>query len=183
MKRIVRLVSLALVLALCAALLTGCGPFKRIDDNEEEIQFVADGGTITFPEGFSPVGKRNSVETVRMDSTLCAAFTQISVSSRSTDYFYPGSDTLTVVAQGDAGGSMLKSFRVNLWKRTDTGTEWVDTLYFRTDNTVGTGTFTGLDTNSRYRISVAFSGATTSCTGSFNVSPIVLDTSSSAEGE
>ena len=175
MKRIVRLVSLALALTMCAALLTGCGPFKRIDDSEEEIKFVADGGTITFPEGFSPVGRRNSVETVMMDSTLCAAFTQISVSSRSTDYFYPGSDTLTVVAQGDAGGSMLKSFRVNLWKRTDTGTEWVDTLYFRTDNTVGTGTFTGLDTNSRYRLSVAYDGSTTSCTGSLNASPVSPD--------
>lgn len=172
MKPIVRLASLALALAMCTAVLTGCGPFRRIDDREEEIPFVADGGTIAFPEGFSPVGKRNSVETVQMDSTLCAAFTQISVSSRSTDYFYPGSDTLTVVAQGDAGGSMLKSFRVNLWKRTDTGTEWVDTLYFRTDNTVGTGTFTGLDVNTKYRLSVAYDGSTTSCTGSLNANPV-----------
>ena len=42
------------------------------------------------------------------------------------------------------------------------------------DGETATGTFTGLDVNSKYRISVAFSGATTSCTGSFNVGPLQL---------
>lgn len=183
MKRSIRAAAAALTACLMLGMFSGCGLIKRLDDTQDEASFsyCEAGGTVSFPEGFSPTGSKNTLETVMLDSTLCGSFTQVPA-SKSTAYFYPASDTLTVTANGTTDG-ILEQFRINLWRRTESGTEWVQTLYFRTDGETATGTFTGLDTNSRYRISVAFSGATTSCTGSFNVSPIVLDTSSSAEGE
>lgn len=172
MKGFVRAAALLLCICFAVGAFTGCGIIKRLDGEEEEINYCEAGGSVNFPEGFNPVGAKNTLETVMLDSTLCGSFTQVPA-SKSTDYFYPASDTLTVTASGTTDGS-LAQFRINLWKRTETGTQWVETLYFRTNGETATGTFTGLDVNSKYRISVAFSGATTSCTGSFNVGPLQL---------
>lgn len=172
MKRFLRAAALLLCVCFVVGAVTGCGLIKRLEDVEEEMSYCEAGGSVVFPEGFTPVGAKNTLETVMMDTTLCGSFTQVPA-SKSTDYFYPASDTLTVTANGTTDGS-LEQFRINLWKRTETGTQWVESLYFRTDGETATGTFTGLDVNSKYRISVAFSGSTTSCTGSFNVGPLQL---------
>ncbi len=180
MKRLIRAAAFTLTICLLLGMFSACGLIKRLDEIEEEASYTycEAGGTVSFPEGFTPTGSKNTIETVLMDTTLCGSFTQVPA-SKSTDYFYPSSDTLTVTANGTTDG-VLEQFRINLWRRTETGTEWVKTLYFRTDGETATGTFTGLDTTSKYRISIAFSGATTSCTGSFNVSPIVAYTASSS---
>ncbi len=172
MKRFLRAVVLLLCICLAVGAFAGCGIIKQLDDEEEEMSYCEAGGSVSFPENYSPVGAKNTLETVMLDSTLCGSFTQVPA-SKSTDYFYPLSDTITVTANGTTDGA-LEQFRINLWQRTETGTQWVDTLYFRTDGETATGTFTGLDVNTKYRISVAFSGSTTSCTGSFNAGPLQL---------
>lgn len=170
MKHVLRLASLALAAVLTVGLFTGCGFLKKLEEEDEPINYAPAGGTVSFPEGFAPSGGKSTLETVMMDTTLCGAFTQVAT-SRSTSYFYPGSDTLTVSAKGTTDG-VLEEFRINLWKRTESGAEFVASLHFPVDGSVASGTFTGLDPNTRYRLSVAFSGSTTSCTGGFNASPI-----------
>ncbi len=171
MKQVKSIVALAAILCLSVTLFSGCGLIRRLDEEEEvNYTYCEAGGSIAFPEGFSPKGAKNTLETVMLDTTLCGAFTQVPA-SKSTDYFYPGSDTLTVSASGTTDG-VLEQFRISLWKYTESGTQWVETLYFKTNGETATGSFSGLDPNSRYRLSVAFSGSTTSCTGSFNASPI-----------
>ncbi len=171
MKKLFRIAAFMLAACMAATLLASCSFIKRLDDEDEpSYTYSEEGGSVAFPEGFAPKGSKNTLETVMLDSTLCGAFTQVP-SSKTTEYFHPTSDTLTVTANGTTDGK-LEQFRISLWKRTETGTEFVNTLYFKTNGKTATGTFSGLDVNSKYRVSVAFSGATTSCTGSFNVGPV-----------
>ncbi len=171
MKKYLRIAQLILAVCLIMTVFSSCSFIKRLDgENEPSYTYSEAGGTIAFPEGFAPKGSKNTLETVMLESTLCGAFTQVP-SSKTTEYFYPTTDSLTVTANGTTDGS-LGQFRISLWKRTEAGTQWVETLYFKTNGETATGTFSGLDINSKYRISVAFSGATTSCTGSFNVGPL-----------
>ena len=99
MKGFVRAAALLLCICFAVGAFTGCGIIKRLDGEEEEINYCEAGGSVNFPEGFNPVGAKNTLETVMLDSTLCGSFTQVPA-SKSTDYFYPASDTLTVTASG-----------------------------------------------------------------------------------
>lgn len=173
MKLFKSVIPFVIIFCMLASLFSGCGLIKRLDqEDEQNFTYCEPGGSIVFPEGFAPKGTKNTLETTLLENTLCASFTQVPA-NKSTDYFYPLSDTLTLTANGTTDG-VLEQFRISLWKYTESGTQWVETLYFRTNGETATGSFSGLDPNSRYRLSVSFSGSTTSCTGSFNASPISM---------
>ena len=70
MKGFVRAAALLLCICFAVGAFTGCGIIKRLDGEEEEINYCEAGGSVNFPEGFNPVGAKNTLETVMLDSTL-----------------------------------------------------------------------------------------------------------------
>ena len=165
MKNWKRLAALALVLTLVLSLFTGCFGSGEEDEGEIDDRNIATaGGSIAWPDGFDTSARRNSMQ---VGDTFYFAFNRTQNSTAS--YFTPAGDTLTVTGQATTESENRKEYRVTLWRETTGAREYVDTLYLTADGSCYQGSFTGLDTGSRYKIGVAYDGGSYYLSGGVTV--------------
>ena len=167
MKHLNKLLALGLALLLACSLFAGC---TKEDDSEGETDtrnWAEAGGSISWPEGFDTSERLTTTE---KDGTLYASFN--GVQSRTSGYFRPAGDTITVTGQATTESEKRKTWRVTLWKETTGAREYVDggTLYLTADGSCYTGTFSGLDAGSRYKIGIAYDGGSYYLSGGVTVS-------------
>lgn len=163
-----RLLAVAMTLLLAVCLFAGCG--EDMDEGEVDNRNVAvAGGSISWPEGFDSTPRFNELQ---KDGTLYASFNN--VQSPTSSYFTPAGDTLTIVGRATTESENRKTWRVMLWQEVSGAREYVDgcTLYLTADGSCYTGTFTGLDTGRRYKISLGYDGGRYNMSGGVTVSGI-----------
>lgn len=93
-------------------------------------------------------------DTAVVDGTLYAVFNGIW--TRQTSYFTVPSGTLNIMGCGTAEGT--QKFKVALWKKVDSGAEYVpdSTYYIKTDGQNYTCTVSGLDPAAQYRVTISY---------------------------
>lgn len=183
--RILRMGALCLCLALA---LTACSPKEVLKDvivsactalgfidgeasqeDEAEETMAQPGGDVTFPEGMNTTDER-LVTQVEGDS-LYVAFNGIQ--NRSTDYFVPAGDSLTITGYGSTESTTLKEFKVALWELSEdqTKTSYVtgSTVYYPTDGTNYTYTITGLTPGKQYKVYISYDSGSFYITGGLKV--------------
>lgn len=188
---------LALGMAVVMALaLTACSPkeiaqnmvigmvralgFTTADGEEDEATetMATQGGSITFPEGFSTEDRTN---TLLEDGTLYISFNNLR--TYNTDYFTAASDTLTVTSYGstDATKTSYNSYKVALWELSDDGTKTSyipgSTIYFNvsTDETCYTYDITGLTAGKKYKATITFDSTVAYVTGGMTITGLTDD--------
>lgn len=164
-----------LSLVLCGVLvfsLTGCSVVKSLLDSPEKESVTNDvyaekGGSITLPEGMDTSRRFNTC----MDGdTMYIDFNR--VMTRNTGYFYTAGDTITITGYATTESPGLKEYKAGLWELTNDGmAQYVNgcTLYFTTGGDCYTGTFSGLDPNVRYKITLSYDSGTYYITGAMKV--------------
>ncbi len=148
---------LALGLAMvCAAFaLTGCT--IDLTGGDEPVNSLTRAETapedVTLPEGMDPEAQ---FATQMTDSGMYIVFNGIN--DKKTDYFTVPGGTLTIDASATGEATGMKSFKINLWKKMDGSTQYVDntTIYYYTDGEPHTYTITDLDPQAQYRISISY---------------------------
>lgn len=155
MKRKNRFLALALALALALSLLPGCGGSEEEPETttKNEAQL---GGSITWPE--EGLDTSATLASTIVGDTLYMVFN--GVQARTSGYFTPAGDTITITSSATTTSETRFAYRVTLWKETYGGREYVDggTMYFTADGECRTGTFTGLEAGTRYKIGLAYDG-------------------------
>lgn len=156
MKKLRRLAALMLVLVLAVSLFSGCSLIEQETEAEpEQRNDAVPGGSISWPEGFDTSERFTQTQA---GGVLYTSFNGIQ--DRTSDYFTPASDTVTIVGQATTESEKRKTFRVTLWKEGTESREYVagGTLYLQADGSCYTGTFSNLDPASRYKIGLAYDG-------------------------
>src|SRR5699024_6437239 len=136
------------------------------------------GGSITFPEGFSTEDRTN---TLLQDGTLYISFNNLR--TYNTDYFTAASDTLTVTSYGstDATKTSYNSYKVALWELSDDGTKTSyipgSTVYFTvsSDETCYTYDITGLTAGKKYKATITFDSTAAYVTGGMTITGLTDD--------
>ena len=145
----------ALAVALCLALsLAACGGSE--DDEEEEPglpQAALGGEDVPYPEGFDTTAKYNAAMN---GSTLCIAFNGIM--TRTTDYFVPSGDTITLTAAATTESTGIRTFKAALWQKV-----------FGANGELYTGTFEGLDPNEEYKVTISYDSGYYTITGGMSI--------------
>lgn len=153
MKKAVKLLALATAAVLAALVLTGCMEKEAEEKRDPLTRAEASEEVITLPEGMDA---NAGFATQMTDTGMCIVFNGIN--KRETDYFTVpgGSLTISATATGEATG--MKSFKINLWKKIDGGTEYVDdsTIYYYTNGDMHTYTISNLDPAAQYRIVLSY---------------------------
>ena len=158
----------ALAVALCLALsLAACGGSE--DDEEEEPglpQAALGGEDVPYPEGFDTTAKYNAAMN---GSTLCIAFNGIM--TRTTDYFVPSGDTITLTAAATTESTGIRTFKAALWQKVEGGSVYVEgaTLVFGANGELYTGTFAGLDPNEEYKVTISYDSGYYTITGGMSI--------------
>ena len=166
MKQTKRLWALALALVLAVGTLAGCGS----SDEEPAVSNrneAAVGGSIAWPaEGLDTAA---TFATHSEGDVLYAVFN--GVQTRTTGYFTPAGDTITLVSSATTTSETRTSYRVTLWKESYAGREYVDggTMYFTADGQCRTGTFTGLEAGARYKVGIAYDGGSHYLSGGLTI--------------
>ena len=165
MKRKNRFLALALALALALSLLPGCGSEEEPEaatQNEAQL-----GGSITWPE--EGLDTSATLASTIVGDTLYMVFN--GVQARTSGYFTPAGDTITVTSSATTTSETRFAYRVTLWKETYGGREYVDggTMYFTADGECRTGTFTGLEAGARYKIGLAYDGGSHYMSGGLTI--------------
>ncbi len=153
MKKAVKLLALATAAVLAALVLTGCMEKEAEEKRDPLTRAEASEEVITLPESMDA---NAGFATQMTDTGMCIVFNGIN--KRETDYFTVpgGSLTISATATGEATG--MKSFKINLWKKVDGGTEYVDdsTIYYYTNGDMHTYTISDLDPAAQYRIVLSY---------------------------
>ena len=182
---------IALALALCLALsLSACSPketFKTVvvkactvlgfidessGEEEEATQVMATaGGDVTFPEGMDTTSGK--LVTQASGNTLYVAFNGIA--NRSTEYFVPASDSITVTgyATTESTNENYQTFKVAVWELSEdkTQTSYVigSTVYYTTDGSCYTYTITGLTPGKQYKVNISYDSSVYYITGGLKI--------------
>ncbi|WP_419503365.1 hypothetical protein [Candidatus Allofournierella excrementavium] len=155
MKRKNRFLALALAMVLALSLLPGCGGSEEEPEatTKNEAQL---GGSITWPE--EGLDTSATLASTIVGDTLYMVFN--GVQARTSGYFTPAGDTITITSSATTTSETRFAYRVTLWKETYGGREYVDggIMYFTADGECRTGTFTGLEAGTRYKIGLAYDG-------------------------
>ena len=182
MKRIWKLTALALALVMALSL-AACGEDEAVAETDSDYLPVTAGGSIDTSgvEGLE-TGARMSC--AAQDGTMYASFTGIR--DKSTDYFRPGSDTITVVCQATSDSQTSPSFRLSLWMMTDDGrAQYVENAMtlLTADGSCYTVSISGLDTSRQYKLTIGYATATYYLTGALTVSPLASEDLTSIQPE
>lgn len=166
MKRLKSLLALALALVLCLALFTGCNKTED-EEPEEEKNIAVNGGSLTYPEGMDTSVKFSSQEE---NGVLYLSYNR--TQTRTSGYFVPEGTSITITTTGVTESETRKEYRITLWQETTTGREYVTdgTLYVTADNTIYSGSFSGLTPGARYKIGVAYDGGSAYMSGGVSIS-------------
>ena len=183
MKRLLKVMALALALVLALSL-AGCGD-EAVAETESNYLPVTPGGSIdtTGVEGLDQTARMSCAA---QNGTMYAVFNGIR--DKSTDYFRPGSDTITVVCQATStsDSSVIPSFRLSLWMMTDDGrAQYVgDAMTLvDADGSCYTISFSGLDTSREYKLTIGYATATYYLNGALTVSPLATEELTSVQAE
>lgn len=154
MKKTVKLLALLLAAVLSTLLLTGCELDLTDGETEDPLTRAAESNTvITLPEGMDPEAR---FETVLQEGSMYIVFNGIN--KRDTEYFSVpgGSMTISAKATGEATG--MKSFKINVWKKVEGGTQYVadSTIYYYTNDSMHSYTISGLDPAADYRLTLSY---------------------------
>lgn len=187
---------LALGMAVVMALaLTACSPkkvaqdmvvgmvralgFTTADEGDDEATetMAAEGGSITYPEGFDSTGTNSLLQ----GGTLYLSLNDIQYYN--TDYFTTAGDTVTVTSYGstDASKTGYTSYKVALWELSDDGktTSYVpgSTIYFTvsSDETCYTYDIGGLTPGKKYKARISFDSTQARITGGMTISGLTDD--------
>ena len=170
MKATHRLIALGLALVLAAGLFAGCSDSEEEEPAVTNTNDAAPGGSITWPE--EGLDTSATLASAIVGDTLYMVFN--GVQARTSGYFTPAGDTITVTSSATTTSETRFSYRVTLWKETYGGREYVDggTMYFTADGEYRTGTFTGLEAGARYKIGLAYDGGSHYMSGGLTISPL-----------
>ena len=161
---------LALALALCLVFsLSACG--QGSDDEDSALPHAEAGGSdVPYADGFDTTAKFN---TGMNGDTLCIAFNGIQ--KRDTGYFQPAGDTITLTAAATSDSEQLKSFKAALWKQGEGTAIYVEgaTLVFTADGKLYTGSFSGLDPNAKYKVTISYDSGYYTISGGMSISGLV----------
>lgn len=162
MKRLQKLTLLCAVLVLCLALFAGCGKTESEDEPVEEKNWAQAGGALTYPEGMDTTARFSSLE---QDGTLYLSFNGIQ--NRTSGFFTAQGDSISIVTTGVTESEKRKEYRITLWQETDQGRRYVTggTLYVTADNTLYSGSFSGLTAGARYKVGIAYDGGSAYMSG------------------
>ncbi len=153
MKKAVKLLALATAAVLAALVLTGCMEKEAEEKRDPLTRAEASEEVITLPEGMDA---NAGFATQMTDTGMCIVFNGIN--KRETDYFTVPGGSLTISAKATGEATGMKSFKINLWKKIDGGTEYVDdsTIYYYTNGDMHTYTISNLDPAAQYRIVLSY---------------------------
>ena len=148
---------LALALALCLVFsLSACG--KGRDDEDPGLPHAEAGGSdVPYADGFDTTAKFNGIQ------------------KRDTGYFQPAGDTITLTAAATSDSEQLKSFKAALWKQGEGTAIYVEgaTLVFTADGKLYTGSFSGLDPNAKYKVTISYDSGYYTISGGMSISGLV----------
>lgn len=181
MKRLLKVIALALALVLALSL-AGCSE-EAVAETESNYLPVTPGGSIdtTGVEGLDQTARMSCAA---QNGTMYAVFNGIR--DKSTDYFRPGSDTVTVVCQATSDSPVTPTFRLSLWMMTDDGrAQYVgDAMTLvNADGSCYSISFSGLDTSREYKLTIGYATATYYLTGALTVSPLATEELTSIQAE
>ncbi len=167
MKHLKKIIALGLVLVLACGVFCGCTKEDGSEGETDARNWAQAGGSISWPEGFDTTERLTTLE---QDGTLYVSFN--GVQSRTSGYFSPAGDTITITGQATTESQNRKTWRVTLWKETTGAREYVPggTLYLTADGSCYTGTFSGLEAGTRYKIGIAYDGGSYYLSGGVTLS-------------
>ena len=153
MKHRNRLLALALAFVMSFTL-AGCTINLSKDSGSTPLtRAEAATDTITLPEGMDASSK---FTVQKADSSMYIVFNGIN--KRETGYFSVPSGSMTILGSGTGEAAGMKSFKINVWKQVEGGTQYVadSTIYYYTDGSTYTYTLSGLDLASNYRLTISY---------------------------
>ena len=163
MKKILS-VLLCFAFALC---LFGCSENEVMQETTTNDVYAEAGGSITLPEEMDTSKRFN---TMIVGDTMYIDFNR--VMTRNTGYFQTSGDTITITSHATTESPGLLEYKAGLWELTNDGrAQYVEgcTLYFTTGGDCHTGTFTGLDPNTRYKVTLSYDSGTYYITGAMTI--------------
>ena len=182
---------LALSLSACSpkdVIVSACTALGFIDgeasqEDEADETMAEPGGDVTFPEGMDTTESRLTTQ-VEGD-TMYVSFNGIQ--NRSTEYFVPAGDSLTITGYATTESTTLKEFKVALWELSEdqTKTSYVigSTVYYPTDGTNYTYTITGLTPGKQYKVYISYDSSAFYITGGLKVQGLGSEELTAIEGE
>lgn len=177
MKKFAKWMALVLVLTMALSM-AACGKEEEQDavaESDSKYQEVTAGGSIDItPVEELDTGAR--ISCVPHEGELYVSFNGIQ--NKSTDYFQPGSSTITVVCKTTSDAPVIPTYRLSLWMLTDDrkaqyvedGMALVDA-----DGSCYSITFSGLDTNRKYKLTMGYAATSYYISGLMKVSPLAVD--------
>lgn len=159
-----------LALLLCGALALGlcaCGADPEQKESVTNDVYAERGGSIELPEDMDTSRRFN---TMMVGDTMYIDFNR--VMTRNTGYFYTSGDTITITSYATTESTGLLEYKAGLWELTNDGmAQYVNgcTLYFTTGGKCYTGTFSGLDPNVRYKITLSYDSGVYYISGAMKV--------------
>ena len=127
-------------------------------------------GDVPYADGFDTTAKFN---TGMNGDTLCIAFNGIQ--KRDTGYFQPAGDTITLTAAATSDSERLKTFKAALWKQGEGTAVYVEgaTLVFTADGELYTGSFSGLDPDAKYKVTISYDSGYYTISGGMSIAGLV----------
>lgn len=147
-------------------------------DTEGEVvdkTMAQQGGTITLPETLAMPDTDATMKTDFSNGQLAGVFKTIN--SQQTKYFKQnGSVTITISAESSQEGTKYTDAYINLWKKGDKTTTYIETIHFVLDGTPYTHTFENLDPAAEYRIGITYNDVPRyKMTGSFVITGVTAE--------
>lgn len=156
--------------------MTACGG-ETADAQEEVIdkKMAQQGGTITLPETLVMPETDATMQTDFSGGQLSGVFKTIN--SQQTKYFKQnGSVTIIISGESSQEGTKYTDAYINLWKKGDKTTTYIETIHFTLDGTPYTYTFENLDPASEYRIGITYNDVPRyKMTGSFVITGVTAE--------
>ena len=161
---------LASALALCLVFSLAACSRSSSDDDPGLPHAEAGGSDVPYADGFDTTAKFN---TGMNGDTLCIAFNGIQ--KRDTGYFQPAGDTITLTAAATSDSERLKTFKAALWKQGEGTAVYVEgaTLVFTADGELYTGSFSGLDPDAKYKVTISYDSGYYTISGGMSIAGLV----------
>lgn len=177
----VKKLAAVLMVAVMALSMAACsGEDVAADEETIDKKMAAQGGSITLPEGLAMPEDDATMVTDFSGGQMSGVFKTIN--SQQTKYFkHNGSVTITISGESSQEGTKYIDAFINLWKKGEDTTTYIETVHFNLDGTPYTYTFENLDPAAEYRIGITYNDVPRyKMTGSFVITGITAENNDDA---
>lgn len=170
-----KLAAVAMAAVMVLSMAACSGEDSAAEEEPIDKKMAAQGGSITLPEGLAMPDTDATMLTDFSGGQMSGVFKTIN--SQQTKYFKQnGSVTITISGESSQEGTKYTDAYINLWKKGEGTTTYIETIHFTLDGTPYTYTFENLDPAAEYRIGITYNDVPRyKMTGSFVITGITAE--------